>query len=1095
MALPTAALIGDDPLWYKDAIVYELHVRAFCDSNGDGIGDLNGLVQSLDYLQDLGVTAIWLLPFYPSPLRDDGYDISDYISINPAYGTMADFKRLLREAHRRGLKIITELVINHTSSEHPWFQRARRSPPGSNHRDFYVWSDSSERYKDARIIFQDFESSNWTWDPVAGAYYWHRFYWHQPDLNFDNPSVQKAVFKALDFWMEMGVDGMRLDAVPYLFEREGTNCENLQETHAFLKQLRKHIDDRYPNRMLLAEANQWPEDAAAYFGVGDECHMNFHFPVMPRMFMSLQLENSYPILDILEQTPPLPDNCQWAVFLRNHDELTLEMVTDEDRDYMYRMYATDPQARINLGIRRRLAPLLKERRKIELMNGLLLSLPGTPVIYYGDEIGMGDNIYLGDRDGVRTPMQWSADLNAGFSRANPQQLYLPVIIDPEHHFQSVNVAAQQHNPGSLLWWTKRILALRKQHHVFGRGDIRFLHPDNPKVLAFVRTYGTERLLAVFNLSRFAQYVELSLPDFAGVAPRELLGRTKFPRIGELPYLLTLGPHQFYWFALDPAEPAAEVSELPVLEATEEWPQLFSDAATRVSAARALAAYLRQRRWFHGKAHEIAEVELTDHIPLNGGTVVIVHVEYVDSDPESYLMTLGFASGKRAAALERDRLSAVIARVRSRNNRYEEGVLYDPLAAGELAHAWLEGFAKRRSIKSSGGRLSWLPLGGKGVRDQALEPRMLSAEQSNTSVVFGEQLLLKLFRKLEAGDNPDVEVGRFLSERRFEHTPRVFGVVEYQCGRERSIVGVMQKFVPNQGDAWSYTLDELDRYFERALVAPTELSVPAGRIHELARGDAPAQAAAHIGPYAELAALLGVRTAELHLTLAADHDNRAFRPEGFSQLHQRSLYQSARTLLRQTLGLLGKKKRELDERARPAAERILEHRADLDRLLKRIVGPKIDTVRIRTHGDYHLGQVLYTGKDFVIIDFEGEPTRPLGERRLKRSPLRDVAGMLRSFDYVATAALFGSSQRREDMAALEPWAKAWTLWTSARFLRSYLDTLAPARLLPGDEDTAKLLEFYLLEKCVYELGYELNNRPDWVAIPLRGLQQLLGGEAK
>ncbi len=536
--------LDDDPLWYKDAILYEIHIRAFMDSNGDGIGDFPGLIEKLDYLQDLGVTALWLLPFYPSPLRDDGYDIADYDTVNPIYGNLDDFKRCLDEAHRRGLRVVTELVVNHTSDQHPWFQRARRSPPGSPERDFYVWSDSPERFKDARIIFKDFESSNWTWDPIAKSYYWHRFYSHQPDLNYDNPLVHEAVFQALDYWMDMGVDGVRLDAIPYLYEREGTNCENLAETHAFLKKLRRHVDEKYHNRLLLAEANQWPEDAVAYFGGvgGAECHMCFHFPIMPRLFMAIQMEDRHPIIDILHQTPAIPENSQWALFLRNHDELTLEMVTEDDRDYMYRVYAQDPQARINLGIRRRLAPLLQNNRaKIELMNGLLLSLPGTPVLYYGDEIGMGDNIYLGDRNGVRTPMQWAPGRNAGFSTANPQKLYLPAIFDPEFHFEAVNVEAQQNNVHSLLWWTKRLLDLRKRHQAFGRGDLQILSSDNPKTLAFVRLLGDEKLLIVANLSRFAQCTWIEMGEFQGLGPVEMLGRSKFPTVGDGPYRLTLGP--------------------------------------------------------------------------------------------------------------------------------------------------------------------------------------------------------------------------------------------------------------------------------------------------------------------------------------------------------------------------------------------------------------------------------------------------------------------------------------------------------------------------------------------------------------------------
>ncbi|RYE94637.1 MAG: maltose alpha-D-glucosyltransferase, partial [Myxococcales bacterium] len=514
-----------EPLWYKDAIIYEVHVRAFADSNGDGIGDFPGLTEKLDYLQDLGITALWLLPFYPSPLRDGGYDIADYTGVHPDYGTRDDFLRFLEAAHARGLKVITELVVNHTSIEHAWFQRARRAAPGSPERDFYVWSDTPDRYSAARIIFRDFETSNWTWDPVARAYYWHRFYAHQPDLNFDNPAVQAALFEVLDSWLELGVDGVRLDAVPYLYEREGTSCENLDETHAFLRTLRAHVDAKFDHRLLLAEANQWPVDAASYFGQGDECHMNFHFPLMPRLFMAVDLEDSFPIVDILAQTPAIPESCQWATFLRNHDELTLEMVTEEERDYMYRVYAPEHRAKLNLGIRRRLAPLLGDRRRLELLNSILFSLPGTPVLYYGDEIGMGDNIYLGDRDGVRTPMQWNADRSAGFSRANPQQLYLPLVVDPHYHYEAVNVETQQSNRSSLLWWMKHLIAMRRGTQLFGRGALQIVSTPNAKVLAFVRELGDERVLFVANLSRFPQHAELSLDAWAGAEPVEMLGRS------------------------------------------------------------------------------------------------------------------------------------------------------------------------------------------------------------------------------------------------------------------------------------------------------------------------------------------------------------------------------------------------------------------------------------------------------------------------------------------------------------------------------------------------------------------------------------------
>jgi maltose alpha-D-glucosyltransferase / alpha-amylase len=552
----------DTPLWYKDAIIYEIHIKAFNDNNSDGIGDLNGLIKKLDYLEGLGINVLWLLPFYPSPLRDDGYDISDYFNVHSHYGTLRDFREFLREAHRRGIRVITELVLNHTSDQHLWFQKSRKSKADASWKDFYVWSDTPEKYKDARIIFNDFETSNWAWDPVAKAYYWHRFYSHQPDLNYNSPRVQKAVLRVIDYWFSMGVDGLRLDAVPYLFERENTNCENLPETYAFLKKLRAHVDRKFKNRILLAEANQWPEDAVNYLGNGDICHMAFHFPLMPRIFMSLWMEDRFPIIDIFEQTPSVPDICQWALFLRNHDELTLEMVTDEERDYMYKVYAKDPTARINLGIRRRLAPLLGNHlRKIELMNFLLFSLPGTPVIYYGDEIGMGDNYYLGDRNGVRTPMQWSADRNAGFSGANPQKLYLPVIIDPEYHYETVNVENQERNQSSLLWWMKRIISMRKRFLAFGRGSIEFLLPENPKVLAFIRQYGEEIILVVVNLSRYSQVVELDLSGFSGYTPEEIFSRNKFPVIKDSPYVLTMGFYDYFWFSLQKEEEIIRFGDL------------------------------------------------------------------------------------------------------------------------------------------------------------------------------------------------------------------------------------------------------------------------------------------------------------------------------------------------------------------------------------------------------------------------------------------------------------------------------------------------------------------------------------------------------
>src|SRR5580698_1733475 len=600
----------DDPLWYKDAVIYELRTRSFYDSNGDGIGDLGGLAAKLDYIKDLGVTAIWLLPLCPSPGKDDGYDIADYMDVHPDVGTLADLRNVISEARRRGIRVITELVMNHTSDQHPWFQRARRAPAGSPERDFYVWSDTPDRYREARIIFKDFEPSNWTWDRVANAYYWHRFFAHQPDLNFENPAVHAAMFEVVDFWFGLGIDGLRLDAVPYLYEEEGTNCENLPKTHGFLRELRAHIDGKWKNRMLLAEANQWPEDAAAYFGAGDECHMNFHFPIMPRMFMAIQMEDRFPIIDIMRQTPPVPAGCQWAMFLRNHDELTLEMVTDEERDYMYRAYASEPAMRINLGIRRRLAPLVgNDRRKMELLNGLLFALPGTPVLYYGDEIGMGDNVYLGDRNGVRTPMQWNSDRNAGFSRSNPQRLILPVVIDPEYRYEAVNVENQQQNPTSLLWWTKRLIALRKRFTCFGRGSIEFLSPDNPRVLAYVREHEGEAMLVVANLSRFTQHARLDLSKHKGKRPLELFGKSYFPSIDTDLYALAMGPHDFYWFELEPAADVHADDQVvaPTIECTSLEALFFGGERSLLDEV--LPAFLETRPWFRSPLH-----------PLGGATV-------------------------------------------------------------------------------------------------------------------------------------------------------------------------------------------------------------------------------------------------------------------------------------------------------------------------------------------------------------------------------------------------------------------------------------------------------------------------------------------
>ncbi len=1102
-----------EPLWYKDAVFYEIRIGTFQDGDGDGIGDIRGLTSRLDYLQDLGVTVLWLLPFCPSPLRDDGYDIADYTDVNPDLGTLEDFRVFLREAHRRGLRVVTELVINHTSEQHPWFQRARRAPPDSRWRNWYVWSDSPDRYPDVRIIFKDFERSNWTWDPVANAYYWHRFYSHQPDLNFDNPDVQREVMRTLDFWFGLGVDGLRLDAIPYLFEREGTNCENLPETHVFLKALRAHVDARWEDRMLLAEANQWPEDAVTYFGDGNECHMSFHFPVMPRLFMSLHMEDRYPIIDILNQTPAIPENCQWALFLRNHDELTLEMVTDEERDYMYRVYAHDAKARINLGIRRRLAPLLgNDRRRIELLNALLFSMPGTPVLYYGDEIGMGDNFYLGDRNGVRTPMQWSSDRNAGFSTANSQRLFLPIIIDPEYHYESVNVEAQRNNPHSLLNWMKRLIALRRRTRALGRGSIEFLHPSNRKVLAFIREWEGERILVVANLSRFVEYVELDLAKYKGMVAVEMFAHSPFPPIGDLPYLLTLGPHSFYWFSIEPGEGRGEALE----SSDERRPSLHSAASSleallerdRDALEAALPEILRGRRWYGAKAARVRSAKLIDAIPVgsqaDAGVLLLVRTELTSGDGEIYAVPIGLARAEAAHRMLRDTPHAVLADVLHGADDAEPRVLFDALDDPAFCAAWLDGIARRKRWRGTTGELASGTTKAfralRGDPETPLPAHLLGAEQSNSSIVYGDRLVLKLFRRLAVGTNPDLEIGRFLTERTdFSHVPTTAGFLEYRTPRsEPMTIAVLQNWIENEGDAWHWTRDQLRRFYEDALVAHADERPPisSGSLLEIGKGPPPPPVVLEmLGSLLETTRLLGRRTGELHIALASDREDPEFAPERFSTLYQRSLYQSMRNLSARALDTLRGARDDLPVEAAEDARRLIEAETRLGERFRGVLGERIDALRIRCHGDFHLGQVLFTGSDFVILDFEGEPARPLGERRLKRSPLADVAGMLRSFDYAARGSLIDFARegtiRVEDVPVLEPWSELWRTWVSSSFLRSYLRAVEGTNLVPADpRQLETLLEVLLLEKAVYELGYELNNRPSWVTIPLRSILSLI-----
>jgi maltose alpha-D-glucosyltransferase / alpha-amylase len=1111
-----------DTLWYKTAIVYQLHVRSFCDSNGDGIGDFRGLTEKLDYLQDLGVTAIWLLPFYPSPLKDDGYDISDYRNVHPDYGTLSDFREFLREAHRRGLRVITELVLNHTSDQHPWFQRARRAPPGSTHREYYVWSDTSEKYSQARVIFQDYESSNWSWDPVARAYYWHRFFHHQPDLNYDHPDVQREIASVLDHWCYLGVDGLRLDGVPYLFQREGTTCESLPETHALLKQLRAHIDSKFTARMFLAEANQWPEDTLPYFGDGDECHTAFHFPLMPRMYLALQMEDRFPIIDILEQTPPIPENCQWMLFLRNHDELTLEMVTEEERDAMYRFYARDPQARLNLGIRRRLAPLLEnDRRKIELLNGLLLSLPGTPIIYYGDELGMGDNIYLGDRNGVRTPMQWSSDRNAGFSRGNPQRLYLPPIIDYQYHYESVNVETQQTNPNSLLQWMQRIIRLRREVRPLAEGELEFLHPANSKVLAYERRLRDECVLVVANLSHTAQFVELDLAAHEGKTPVELSGRTRFPRIGELPYLLTLMPYSFYWFILQPEshEPQSRESrfELPTLATREAWTKVLEPPA-REGLERALPGYLVSRVWHRRPGVTIRSVTIRDVVPFSMATegseivLLLVRAEYEDGLDSTYLIPLAFAPESEASRTGVDFAENTVARLQiEHDGMTETGMLYDAFGQAEFCRALLDAIAARREIETLQGRLAARPTsaypGLRGDEDEALEPGHRQEKQSNSVVPLGDRLLLKWFRRLEEGTHPELEIGLHLTElASFTHVAPVAGAVEYQPrGGRPMTVGMLQGFIEHRRTAWEETLDTLDAFIRAVSVdppldPPAEPSDGHRPFLRLENQEPPDEARRFFGAYLPLAARLGQRTAELHRALAVAEDDPALRPEPLLPFHQRALYQSIRNMLGRSFRALRQCLPELPEELQTLAGEILERGSDRLTVLREALPQDLKALRIRCHGNFGLGEVLCHADDLVIIDFEGDPDWSISQRRAKASPLRDVAGMLWSFERAALSALRDYCSATEvdqpELCRIGQWVDYWLAWTGAEFLRAYL---AVDRDWPGIPRPRRaleaLLDLYHAERCTSVLEHDVQTRSADLWLSLRQTKRFLDEPAQ
>ncbi len=1083
--------LSDDPLWYKDAVIYQLHVKSFFDANNDGIGDFAGLNAKLDYVSSLGVTCIWLLPFYPSPRRDDGYDIAGYEDVSPDYGTLDEFRQFVAEAHARGIRVITELVINHTSDQHPWFQAARHAPVGSPERDLYVWSDTDDKFTETRIIFLDTETSNWTWDPVAGQYFWHRFYSHQPDLNFDNPKVLEEVLRVMHFWLDMGVDGLRLDAIPYLIERDGTSNENLPETHDILKKIRADLDASYPDRMLLAEANMWPEDTQMYFGDGDECHMAFHFPLMPRMYMAIAKEDRFPITDIMRQTPEIPENAQWVIFLRNHDELTLEMVTDEERDYLWNTYAADKRARINLGIRRRLAPLLqRDRRRIELMNGLLLSMPGTPVIYYGDEIGMGDNIHLGDRDGVRTPMQWTEDRNGGFSRADPASVVLPPIMDPLYGFNAVNVEAQARDPHSLLNWMRRMLSLRGNHQAFGRGTLRFIYPGNRHVLAYLREFDGDTILCVANLSRTPQAVELALAEFEGRVPVELSGPTPFPPVGKLNYLLTLPPYGFYWLGLSETEKppswhhagGEQLPEFQTFVVRESLRELLSERYTGKILNELLPQYLPRRRWFASKDQRITGARLVYAAPLPANQeILLIEVEVESAGrTDRYQMPAGIAW--EGPALTPFAQQTALARVR-RGRRV--GYVTDAFSLDDLPRGVLRGIKNRSTIPLPDGR-EIRCLGSEATDamegiDEA-RVRLLTAEQSNSSAIVGNLGIVKLIRRIVPGIHPEAEMTRHLTGVGFANTAPLLGeIVRYAADGTPYTLAIAQGVIANQGDAWTWVLDNLRRAVEDAALTDGGASPDYGVLD------------AFVG-------VVGRRLGELHRALALPTDDPAFRPEVAERAAVEAWRRGVGGEVAHALDALEARRGALEDGARDLAVSVLGRRQAILEVVDRLAEAGAGTALTRVHGDFHLGQVLVSQDDAYIIDFEGEPVKTPEQRRAKASPLRDVAGLLRSLDYAAAAVSgveeeAGPQPVRERRAAL---LATFRRESRDSFLAAYRAAMG-GETEGGAEPSEPLLDLMLLEKAAYEIGYEVANRPKWLPIPLGGFKaivdRLTGGEER
>lgn len=1119
---PNTHVWRNEPTWYKDAIIYQLHVKSFFDSNNDGIGDIEGLIQKLDYIVTLGVNTIWLLPFYPSPLRDDGYDIAEYYDVHPDYGTIDDVKRLIEQSHARGLRVITELVINHTSDQHPWFQRARTAPPGSPDRNFYVWSDNDQKYPGTRIIFLDTEKSNWAWDTEAQAYYWHRFYSHQPDLNFDNPEVVQAVLDVMNFWLAMGVDGLRLDAVPYLVEREGTNNENLAETHQILKQIRAEVDAKFPDRLLLAEANQWPEDTQEYFGDGDECHMAFHFPLMPRMYMALAQEDRFPITDILRQTPEVPPNCQWAIFLRNHDELTLEMVTDRERDYLWDQYASDARARLNLGIRRRLAPLMqRDRRRIEVLHSLLLSMPGTPIIYYGDEICMGDNVFLGDRDGVRTPMQWSPDRNGGFSKADPAQLMLPPIMDPVYGFSATNVEAQSRDAHSFLNWMHLMLEIRKQYRAFGRGTFKMLNPSNRKVLAYLREYqppeGThgksETILCLANLSHSAQAVELDISQYDGRVPMEMMGSSLFPPIGELPYLLTLPPYGFFWFLLTEesdvpewhSRPPEPMPEYVTLVLRRDMNEIMQQPIRGTLENDVLPAYLSKRRWFAGKGDVMGKVAIShlfelprpqnrdaSSYPASNETIMLAEID-VDLGDQTHRyqipLTVFYEDGATPVLAHQ----LALARVR---RKQRVGELTDAVTSDTFARRLLQLLteaaqtqAESHSIKEAG-LLLVKPTRAflqRDFSDEGLEIRTLSVEQSNSSIIIGEQAILKVFRRLFPGRHPEVDISHVLTEGGFTNTGPLLGHIARKDEHgQQQVLAVLQGYIPSQGDGWEWILSRLDRFHVESA------SMESMDLESIEEDISTFNAEAALAEFQHLAEAIGTRLGQMHQVLAQVTNDDAFVPRLANEQDCEAWQQSISAQVEHALEQISQARSRLSEPDQLLADGLLSKRAHILDRVATLAQQGKGSLIFRIHGDLHLGQILVAQNDAYFIDFEGEPARPLSERCEKSSPFRDLAGVLRSYHYVTEVASAHITVLESDkaQAIYKDFLGRFRQLSSETFLSAYRSAAAELPHQWQDRHGQQaMIDLFMIEKAVYEISYEAANRPDWLRVPLQGFAEL------